>query len=151
MRCRFYWPDIARTVAGCDKNSGRMSQDCWPDAARILAQELHIELTLPKNVIDQILKAQSPDGAFFSGDVVNLFRTYLAVYILKCANIEIPNKDTLAKSLEVNHHPKGGFIAPETIIQASIINTEYAVQILTSLGHKVKAQPAITANEFIQY
>lgn len=31
-----YWPDVARTVAECDRISGQMSQDCWPDAARIL-------------------------------------------------------------------------------------------------------------------
>jgi hypothetical protein len=32
------WPDIARIVAGCDKNPGRMPQDYWPDAAGILTR-----------------------------------------------------------------------------------------------------------------
>ena len=37
MRCRFYWPDVARTVAECDKNSGRMLQDCCPDVTGLLS------------------------------------------------------------------------------------------------------------------
>ena len=34
-------------MAECDKNPGRMSQDCWPDAARILIKWLHLARIMP--------------------------------------------------------------------------------------------------------
>jgi len=43
-----YCLDMTRIVAGFKWNSGRMSQDCWPDAAEILNRIINL-ITLPKN------------------------------------------------------------------------------------------------------
>ena len=56
-----YWPDTTGIVAGCDRNSARMSQDCWPDVAGIL------NLTSETGLVLRSQRAIEPETVF--GDI----------------------------------------------------------------------------------